>query len=92
MKYVFASRSLVALALAKHARAFAPSSFSSVSQTVSIGYAFPAYSTIGTKRFMSSGEPLQVTQIDKQGLNEIIEDIEMTSREESGYVVIDVVS
>jgi hypothetical protein len=41
---------------------------------------------------MSSGEPGQVTQVDKQGLNEILEDIENSSREEAGYVVIDVVS
>ncbi len=41
---------------------------------------------------MSSGggEPLQVTQVNKAGLNEILEDIENSSREESGYVVIDV--
>ncbi len=33
-----------------------------------------------------------MVQVDKAGLNEILEDIENSSREESGYVVIDVVS
>jgi hypothetical protein len=44
---------------------------------------------LGTTRYMSSpGKPVTISQIDKKGLYEIIEDIESTSREESGYVVI----
>lgn len=38
----------------------------------------------------SGGEPPQITQINKQNLHEIIEDVENSSREESGYVIIDV--
>jgi len=39
---------------------------------------------------MSSGEPISVTRADKRALNEILEDVENSSREESGYVIIDV--
>jgi hypothetical protein len=39
---------------------------------------------------MSSGERITVTQANKQVLHEILNDIENSSREESGYVVIDV--
>jgi hypothetical protein len=40
---------------------------------------------------MSSGERISVTQAkNKQALHEILEDIENSSREESGYVIIDV--
>eukprot|EP00557_Chaetoceros_sp_GSL56_P006195 CAMPEP_0176497252 /NCGR_PEP_ID=MMETSP0200_2-20121128/11622_1 /TAXON_ID=947934 /ORGANISM="Chaetoceros sp., Strain GSL56" /LENGTH=176 /DNA_ID=CAMNT_0017895247 /DNA_START=77 /DNA_END=607 /DNA_ORIENTATION=- len=47
---------------------------------------------LGTARFMSSFKEnsVAIKQIDKKALHEIIEDIESTSREESGYVVIDV--
>jgi hypothetical protein len=37
---------------------------------------------------MSTGNSVTIKQIDKRALHEIIEDIESTSREESGYVVI----
>lgn len=43
---------------------------------------------LGTARYMSTGNSVTIKQIDKRALHEIIEDIESTSREESGYVVI----
>jgi hypothetical protein len=42
----------------------------------------------GTVRYMSTDNSFTIRQVDKQSLHEIIEDIESTSREESGYVVI----
>ena len=89
MKYA-AARSLIALAVAKHATAFTPSAASSVCKLSRATTSSIVPTRVLTRRHMSSGEPLQVTQLDKQGLNEIMEDIENSSREESGYVIIDV--
>lgn len=90
MKSVTA-RAFLTLAIAsRHARAFTPShavAARTATPSFSINY---VASTTSTARFMSSTEPPSVTQIGKAELNEILEDIENSSREESGYVVIDV--
>ena len=83
-----ATRTFLALALSSRASAFAPSATSSLYKVSGTPFASRANHITSTRRYMSSGEP--VTTIDKQGLNEILEDIENSSREESGYVVIDV--
>jgi len=90
------ARTFLAVALAKHARAFAPASVSAVAKLSNTFYAANSASaaqsttSISTRRYMSSREPISVTQVGKEAFNEILEDIENSSREESGYVIIDV--
>lgn len=88
MKYV-AARTILALAVTRRAVAFTPSS---VHSCLSFTSASAAPYSRNTRRYMSSEDPPQITQVDKRGFSEILEDIENSSREESGYVVIDVVS
>merc|ERR1719354_364100 len=86
MKYV-AARTILTLAVTRRAVAFTPSSVHSCQSFTSASAA--PYSR-NTRRYMSSEDPPQITQVDKRGFSEILEDIENSSREESGYVVIDV--
>lgn len=39
---------------------------------------------------MVSSDPPKITEIDKDAMKEIVEDVENSSRDESGYVIIDV--
>jgi len=86
-----ATRTVLAIALAKNARAFAPISLSAIGKLSSGSLATVSpFAPGSTRRYMSSGERISVTQANKQALHEILEDIENSSREESGYVIIDV--
>mmetsp|Transcript_28389 Transcript_28389/g.35109 ORF Transcript_28389/g.35109 Transcript_28389/m.35109 type:complete len:177 (-) Transcript_28389:138-668(-) len=83
------SRAIITLSVARQSSAFTPISRLASKTSTS----FYNHNTRMTHRFMSSGgmtEPPQITQIGKDGLQEIIEDIEYSSRAEAGYVVIDV--
>jgi rhodanese-related sulfurtransferase len=89
-----AFRTIFSGALVQQSRAFAPAFIGSKS---CIGHLTPfvppatvAFHSLLSRRFLSSFEPPKITQIGKDAMMEIVEDIENSSREESGYVIIDV--
>jgi rhodanese-related sulfurtransferase len=49
-----------------------------------------ALPSMTSRRFMASFDPPKVTEIGKDDMKEIVEDLENSSRDESGYVIIDV--
>lgn len=89
-----AIRTVLAGAFFQSARAFSPGSIACRSCRHHLPRYNPvtivSFPSVLSQRFLSSMEPPRITEIDKDAMIEIVEDVENSSRDESGYVIIDV--